>query len=143
MQIKTFCAASSASVLAQIKAELGPEAIILETRQEDGLVHMTDALERDPYAELPSSQDDDGYYADQGEWGDPGQSYRHFSSRFTEAQHVRMRRTEPRTTPVVAAPTAAAMVEATRPDGWEADMQYDGAPRRERLEEGETEVFSE
>ena len=135
MQIKTFCAASSASVLAQIKAELGPEAIILETRQEDGLVHMTAALERDPYAELPSSQDDDGYYADQGEWGDPGQSSRHFSSRFPEAQHVRLRRTEPRPTPVVAAPTAAPMVEATRPAGCEPYMPYAAAPSRERLYE--------
>ncbi len=47
MQLKTFSARSSAQVLAQIKEELGPDAIIIETREEDGMVFMTAALERD------------------------------------------------------------------------------------------------
>ncbi len=46
MQLKTFSARSTAQILAQIKEELGPDAIILETREEDGLITMTAALER-------------------------------------------------------------------------------------------------
>ena len=48
MQLKTFSAPTSKEVLAQIKKELGPDAIILDTQEEDGLVIMTAALERAP-----------------------------------------------------------------------------------------------
>lgn len=47
MQLKTFSARSSAAVLSKIRAEFGSEAVILETREEGGLVYMTAALERD------------------------------------------------------------------------------------------------
>ena len=56
MQLKTFSARSSAAVLSKIRAEFGPEAVILETRQEDGLVYMTAALER--HAPLPDANTD-------------------------------------------------------------------------------------
>ena len=46
MQIKSFTARTSKEVLAQIKEELGPDAVILDTREEDGEITMTCALER-------------------------------------------------------------------------------------------------
>ena len=46
MQLKRFSAPSSSAVLAQIKAELGPDAIILDRQEENGMVTMTAALER-------------------------------------------------------------------------------------------------
>jgi len=55
MQIKTFSASTSKEVLAQIKKELGPDAVILDTLEEDGLISMTAALERMPAAE-PTAQ---------------------------------------------------------------------------------------
>jgi len=48
MQIKSFSAPTSKEVLALIKKELGPDAIILDTQEEDGLITMTAALERAP-----------------------------------------------------------------------------------------------
>lgn len=48
MQIKTFSANTTSAVLAQIKEELGPDAIILDTQEEDGVISMTAALERTP-----------------------------------------------------------------------------------------------
>lgn len=48
MQLKTFSARSTTEVLAQIKEELGPDAVILDTSEEDGLITMTAALERAP-----------------------------------------------------------------------------------------------
>jgi flagellar biosynthesis protein FlhF len=48
MQIKSFSAPTSKEVLAQIKKELGPDAVILDTQEEDGLITMTAALERAP-----------------------------------------------------------------------------------------------
>jgi flagellar biosynthesis protein FlhF len=48
MQIKSFSAPTSKEVLAQIKKELGPDAVILDTQEEDGLIIMTAALERAP-----------------------------------------------------------------------------------------------
>ena len=46
MQLKTFTARSTSAVLSQIKEELGPDAIILDTREENGMVSMTAARER-------------------------------------------------------------------------------------------------
>ena len=46
MQIKSFSARTSKEVLARIKDELGPDAVILDTQEEDGLITMTAALER-------------------------------------------------------------------------------------------------
>lgn len=57
MQLKTFSAKSSAAVLSQIRAEFGSEAVILETREAGGLVHMTAALERN--AHLPDANEDE------------------------------------------------------------------------------------
>lgn len=51
MQLKTFSALSSGEVLAMIRAELGPDAVILDTKEKNGRVVMTAALERD----LPAS----------------------------------------------------------------------------------------
>ncbi|MDR2161154.1 MAG: flagellar biosynthesis protein FlhF [Desulfovibrio sp.] len=50
MQIKTFSARSAGAVLAQIREDFGPEAVILETSEEDGLVRMTAAREPAPAA---------------------------------------------------------------------------------------------
>jgi flagellar biosynthesis protein FlhF len=48
MQIKSFTARSTKEVLSMIKAELGPDAVILDTQEEAGLITMTAALERAP-----------------------------------------------------------------------------------------------
>ncbi len=55
MQMKTYSGTSMTAVLAQIKAELGSDAVILETAEENGVITMTAALERaagkkNPYA---------------------------------------------------------------------------------------------
>lgn len=50
MQLKSFSGRSSKEVLANIKEELGPDAVILDTQEEDGLITMTAALERAPVA---------------------------------------------------------------------------------------------
>ncbi len=54
MRVKTFRGPSSASVIARIKSELGPEAVILSTRhyKEDGqnICEIAAALEQDPPA---------------------------------------------------------------------------------------------
>ena len=55
MQLRTFTAESSARVLAQIREELGPDAVILDTREKDGLVTVTAALERDLPASVTAS----------------------------------------------------------------------------------------
>ncbi|MDR2799737.1 MAG: flagellar biosynthesis protein FlhF [Desulfovibrio sp.] len=47
MQVKSFSAKSTKEVLALIKEELGPDAVILDTQEEDGLFTMTAALERE------------------------------------------------------------------------------------------------
>ena len=46
MQLCTFSATSSAEVLTQSRQELGPDAIILDTKEENGVVTMTAALDR-------------------------------------------------------------------------------------------------
>ena len=46
MQLCTFSATSSAEVLTQIRQELGPDAIILDSKEENGVVTMTAALDR-------------------------------------------------------------------------------------------------
>ena len=46
MQLRRFSAESATAVLAQIKAELGPEAVILDSQEHDGVITMTAALER-------------------------------------------------------------------------------------------------
>ncbi|MDR1685990.1 MAG: hypothetical protein LBR82_06065 [Desulfovibrio sp.] len=48
MQIKSFTARSTKEVLSMIKAELGPDAVILDTQEEGGQITMTAALERAP-----------------------------------------------------------------------------------------------
>ena len=52
MQLKTFSARSTSAVLSQIKEELGPDAIILDTREEDGMISITAARERKAGKEL-------------------------------------------------------------------------------------------
>lgn len=52
MQLRRFSAESAAAVLAQIKAELGPDAVILDTQEQSGVITMTAALER-PEAAMP------------------------------------------------------------------------------------------
>ena len=46
MQLCTFSATSSAEVLTRIRQELGPDAIILDSKEENGVVTMTAALDR-------------------------------------------------------------------------------------------------
>ncbi|MDR1946770.1 MAG: flagellar biosynthesis protein FlhF [Desulfovibrio sp.] len=53
MQIKSFSARSTKEVLSLIKEELGPDAVILDTQEEDGLFTMTAALEREPLRKAP------------------------------------------------------------------------------------------
>lgn len=48
MQLKTFCAKTGAAALSQIRSEFGADAVILETREENGVVYITAALERQP-----------------------------------------------------------------------------------------------
>jgi flagellar biosynthesis protein FlhF len=54
MQIKSFTARGTKEVLSLIKAELGPDAVILDTQEEDGLITMTAALERTPSRKTPA-----------------------------------------------------------------------------------------
>jgi flagellar biosynthesis protein FlhF len=73
MQIKSFTAHSTKQVLAEIKAELGPDAVILDTQEEDGLITMTAALEREPSRRPPPSGRPDVPFADAaGEGRPPG-----------------------------------------------------------------------
>ncbi len=46
MQLKTYSASSMTAVLSQIKQELGPDAVILESAEENGQFKVTAALER-------------------------------------------------------------------------------------------------
>ena len=62
MQLRTFSARSTAAVLTQIKDELGPDAVILDTQEEDGVITMTAALERGPGAR--QSGESEGHGAD-------------------------------------------------------------------------------
>ncbi|MDR1490069.1 MAG: flagellar biosynthesis protein FlhF [Desulfovibrio sp.] len=55
MQVKSFSAKSTKEVLALIKEELGPDAVILDTQEEDGLITMTAALERETARRNPSA----------------------------------------------------------------------------------------
>ena len=55
MQIKSFSARSGKEVLALIKEELGPEAVILDSREEGGVITMTAATERDPVTRRASA----------------------------------------------------------------------------------------
>ena len=48
MQVRTFSARGMAAVLGMIRDELGPDAVILDTQEEDGIVTMTAALEGTP-----------------------------------------------------------------------------------------------
>ena len=48
MQLRTFTATTQTALMAQIREELGPDAVILDTREKDGLITMTCALERNP-----------------------------------------------------------------------------------------------
>lgn len=48
MQIKSYSARTGKEVLAMIKEELGPDAVILDSKEEDGVITMTAATERDP-----------------------------------------------------------------------------------------------
>ena len=46
MQLRTFSANSTSAVLLQIREELGPDAVILDTSEKDGVVTITAARER-------------------------------------------------------------------------------------------------
>lgn len=48
MQVRTFSACGMAAVLGMIRDELGADAVILDTQEEDGIVTMTAALEGTP-----------------------------------------------------------------------------------------------
>ena len=56
MQMKTYNGPSMSSVLARIKAELGPDAVILETVEKNGVISMTAALDP-PVASATSRRD--------------------------------------------------------------------------------------
>ncbi|MDR0828346.1 MAG: flagellar biosynthesis protein FlhF [Desulfovibrio sp.] len=71
MQVKSFSAKSAKEVLSQIKEELGPEAVILDSQEEDGLITMTAALERGTKAPGPKSP---GQTDGQGAQGGPGKA---------------------------------------------------------------------
>jgi hypothetical protein len=76
MQIKSFTARSTKEVLSMIKAELGLDAVILDTQEEDGLITMTAALERATTHRTPSDAgngrgtapfaEQAGFFAEQG-----------------------------------------------------------------------------
>ncbi len=55
MQLRTFSAATSSEVLSLIKAELGGDAVILDTQEENGIITMTAALERSQNKVQPAS----------------------------------------------------------------------------------------
>ena len=63
MQLKTFSARSTSAVLSQIKEELGPDAIILDTREEDGMISITAARERKAGKEEGLLQGEEGVRA--------------------------------------------------------------------------------
>lgn len=53
MQVKSFSARSSKEILRRIKEELGPEAVILDSREAGGVITMTAATERNPAPPRP------------------------------------------------------------------------------------------
>lgn len=55
MRIRIFRAPTLAAAMAQVRSELGLDALILGTRSEDGLVHVTAALEPEDEPDLPVS----------------------------------------------------------------------------------------
>ena len=46
MKMKMFIGKTEADALAQVRAEMGPDAVILSTRDEDGRVEIRAAIER-------------------------------------------------------------------------------------------------
>ncbi len=56
MQMKTYNGPSMSAVLSRIKAELGPDAVILETVEKNGVISMTAALDP-PATAAPSRRD--------------------------------------------------------------------------------------
>lgn len=58
MHVKTFTGSTTTAVLAKIKADFGPDAVILETREEKGAgaarVVITAAVERDAAGNIPA-----------------------------------------------------------------------------------------
>ena len=54
MQVRTFSARGMSVVLGMIREELGPDAVILDTQEEGGVVTMTVALEGAPAKQGPS-----------------------------------------------------------------------------------------
>lgn len=72
MQLRRFSGSSSAAILTQIKAELGAQAVILDTQEQDGVITMTAALERNASAaeqQMPPSNGKAGWQNWQEEWG--------------------------------------------------------------------------
>ena len=69
MQVKTFTGSSSGEVLAQVKAEMGPDAVILGNRtyRKNGVIchEITAGLERHPQTSSPMNYDPIGGW---GEW---------------------------------------------------------------------------
>lgn len=59
MQVRTFSARGMSAALGLIRDELGPEAVILDTQEEDGLVTITAALEGAPAKAAPSEEADE------------------------------------------------------------------------------------
>lgn len=57
MQLKSFTDTSTSVILARIKEELGSDAIILDTKEHDGQVTITAALERTPTIETNGHDD--------------------------------------------------------------------------------------
>ena len=55
MRLKLYRAADIAEAMAQVRAELGPEALILSSRRVAGGVEVTAALEQDPPAAPPAA----------------------------------------------------------------------------------------
>ena len=53
MQVRTFSARGMSAVLGMIREELGPDAVILDTQEEGGMVTMTAALEGVPAKQGP------------------------------------------------------------------------------------------
>jgi flagellar biosynthesis protein FlhF len=55
MRLKTFRAEGMAAAMAKVRAELGPEALILNTRRVSGGIEITAALEPAPEPDMPES----------------------------------------------------------------------------------------
>src|SRR6185503_15018901 len=56
MRIRRFTGATMQHALRQVKAELGPEAVILETGEADGMVTVTAAVDADRGAREPAAR---------------------------------------------------------------------------------------